>query len=75
MELPKCSQPQDLLVCNYINLIPLQTKGNLTKHMKSKVHQRKCYEMGIVPVPMTVDESQLDADVLAQQFHDGKVGK
>ena len=41
--------------------------------MKSKVHQRKCYEMGIVPVPMTVDESQLDADVLAQQFHDGKV--
>ena len=32
--------------------------------MKSKVHQRKCFEMGIIPVPMTVDESQLDPDML-----------
>ncbi len=54
-----------------------QTKGNLTKHMKSKVHQRKCFELGIVPVPMTVDESQLDPDMLVHHVEvqdDGKVG-
>ena len=54
----------------------LQTKGNLTKHMKSKVHQRKCFEMGIIPVPMTVDESQLDPDMLVHHVEiqeDGKV--
>ena len=44
--------------------------------MKSKVHQRKCFEMGIIPVPMTVDESQLDPDTLVHHVEiqeDGKV--
>ena len=44
--------------------------------MKSKVHQRKCFEMGIIPVPMTVDESQLDPEMLVHHVEiqeDGKV--
>ena len=44
--------------------------------MKSKVHQRKCFEMGIIPVPMTVDESQLDENMLVHHVEiqeDGKV--
>ena len=57
-------------------MVLLQTKGNLTKHMKSKVHQRKCFEIGIIPIPMTADESQLDADMLVHHVEiqeDGKV--
>ncbi|CAE1290971.1 HIVEP [Acanthosepion pharaonis] len=46
---------------------PQKTKGNLTKHMKSKAHQKKCLELGIVPVPVTVDESQIDSVALAAQ--------
>ena len=44
-----------------------KTKGNLTKHMKSKAHHKKCVEMGIVPVPTAIDESQIDSDALAKQ--------
>ncbi len=44
-----------------------KTKGNLTKHMKSKAHHKKCVEMGIIPVPITIDESQIDSDALAKQ--------
>ncbi|RUS83544.1 hypothetical protein EGW08_008723, partial [Elysia chlorotica] len=44
-----------------------KTKGNLTKHMKSKSHQKKCYELGIIPVPTSVDESQIDAAALEEQ--------
>ncbi|XP_042148047.1 transcription factor sma-9 [Ixodes scapularis] len=45
-----------------------KTKGNLTKHMKSKAHHKKCTELGILPVPTTVDDStQVDADTLARQ--------
>ncbi|XP_046383881.1 uncharacterized protein LOC124154296 isoform X2 [Ischnura elegans] len=44
-----------------------KTKGNLTKHMKSKAHFKKCVEMGIVPVPTTVDESHIDEESLAKQ--------
>ncbi|CAG2163324.1 unnamed protein product, partial [Oppiella nova] len=44
-----------------------KTKGNLTKHMKSKAHHKKCVEMGIIPVPITIDESQIDTDALAKQ--------
>ncbi|CAG2107176.1 unnamed protein product, partial [Medioppia subpectinata] len=44
-----------------------KTKGNLTKHMKSKAHHKKCVELGIVPVPVTIDESQIDTDALAKQ--------
>ncbi|XP_064488114.1 uncharacterized protein LOC135400263 [Ornithodoros turicata] len=44
-----------------------KTKGNLTKHMKSKAHHKKCVELGIVPVPTTIDDSQIDAETLAKQ--------
>ncbi|XP_052823204.1 uncharacterized protein LOC106872863 isoform X1 [Octopus bimaculoides] len=44
-----------------------KTKGNLTKHMKSKAHQKKCLELGIDPVPIIVDESQIDSEALAAQ--------
>nr|KAG5691031.1 hypothetical protein BaRGS_021242 [Batillaria attramentaria] len=44
-----------------------KTKGNLTKHMKSKAHQKRCLELGIFPVPVTVEESQIDEDALAKQ--------
>ncbi|XP_076330364.1 uncharacterized protein LOC143236027 isoform X1 [Tachypleus tridentatus] len=46
-----------------------KTKGNLTKHMKSKAHHKKCVELGIVPVPTTIDDSQIDAEALAKQEH------
>ena len=35
-------------------------QGNLTKHMKSKTHSKKCVELGIIPVPTSVEENQLD---------------
>ncbi|KAL5015368.1 hypothetical protein ScPMuIL_009638 [Solemya velum] len=44
-----------------------KTKGNLTKHMKSKAHQRKCIDLGVVPVPIAIDESQIDYAALAAQ--------
>ena len=45
--------------------------------MKSKVHQRKCFELGI-PVTVMVEESQIDEGVIAQQVeldNEGKVCK
>lgn len=35
--------------------------------MKSKAHHKKCVELGIVPVPTTIDDSQIDSDALAKQ--------
>ena len=35
--------------------------------MKSKAHHKKCTELGIVPVPTTVDEANIDEDSLARQ--------
>ena len=43
--------------CRHCNFA-FKTKGNLTKHMKSKAHHKKCVELGITPVPTTVDEDQ-----------------
>ena len=45
--------------CKYCNF-SFKTKGNLTKHMKSKAHSKKCVELGIVPVPTTADDQQMD---------------
>ncbi|XP_046672273.1 transcription factor HIVEP3 isoform X2 [Homalodisca vitripennis] len=44
-----------------------KTKGNLTKHMKSKAHYKKCSDLGIDPVPTVVDESYVDEVALAHQ--------
>ncbi|XP_041104515.1 zinc finger protein 40-like isoform X2 [Polyodon spathula] len=40
--------------CNYCNF-SFKTKGNLTKHMKSKAHSKKCVDMG-VSVGLTEDQ-------------------
>ena len=45
--------------CKYCNF-SFKTKGNLTKHMKSKAHSKKCVELGIVPVPTSADDQQMD---------------
>ena len=44
-----------------------KTKGNLTKHMKSKAHQKKCIEIGIVPVPIHIEDSQINMTELEAQ--------
>ncbi|XP_076678830.1 uncharacterized protein LOC143374535 isoform X2 [Andrena cerasifolii] len=43
-----------------------KTKGNLTKHMKSKAHYKKCVELGVVPVPTTVCDENIDKDAIAR---------
>ncbi|GFU40564.1 transcription factor HIVEP3 [Trichonephila clavipes] len=50
-----------------------KTKGNLTKHMKSKAHHKKCTELGIIPVPTTTDDSQIDEEALAKQIEKKKI--
>ncbi|XP_059490539.1 transcription factor HIVEP3-like isoform X2 [Neocloeon triangulifer] len=44
-----------------------KTKGNLTKHMKSKAHYKKCMELGILPVPTAVEDSNIDEELLLRQ--------
>ncbi|KYN04257.1 Zinc finger protein 40 [Cyphomyrmex costatus] len=43
-----------------------KTKGNLTKHMKSKAHYKKCVELGVVPVPTTVCDENIDKEAIAR---------
>ncbi|KAJ2947964.1 hypothetical protein O0L34_g9756 [Tuta absoluta] len=43
-----------------------KTKGNLTKHMKSKAHYKKCCELGINPLPSFVSEGNEDGGEQAQ---------
>ncbi|XP_032900892.1 transcription factor HIVEP3 isoform X1 [Amblyraja radiata] len=43
--------------CNYCNFA-FKTKGNLTKHMKSKAHSKKCQEMGVTVALMEDLESE-----------------
>lgn len=38
-----------------------KTKGNLTKHMKSKAHFKKCSELGISPIPTVPDDDYDDS--------------
>ena len=33
----------------------------------SQAHQKRCLELGVFPVPMTVDDCQIDEDALAKQ--------
>ncbi|XP_065086160.1 uncharacterized protein shn isoform X2 [Ochlerotatus camptorhynchus] len=40
-----------------------KTKGNLTKHMKSKSHFKKCTELGLNPIPTSVDDDGADIDI------------
>lgn len=46
-----------------------KTKGNLTKHMKSKAHFKKCSELGISPIPTMPDDDANDFDDSASDRH------
>ncbi|CAN0270616.1 unnamed protein product, partial [Lampetra planeri] len=48
-------RPYSCRVCCFA----FKTKGNLTKHMKSKAHSKKCLEVGVNP---TLLEDQLEED-------------
>ena len=52
--------------CYYCSF-SFKTKGNLTKHMKSKAHHKKCLELGIFPIPTAVDDSHVNPGTLDQQ--------
>jgi hypothetical protein len=52
-------------LCGFV--ASFKTKGNLTKHMKSKAHYKKCMELGIIPVPTVVDDSYIDEECLTRQ--------
>ena len=49
-------------------------QGNLTKHMKSKQHHKRCVELRIVPVPVNVESIHIDPEVLARQNQIGSQG-
>ncbi|XP_053594902.1 uncharacterized protein LOC106693062 [Microplitis demolitor] len=51
--------------CKYC-AFSFKTKGNLTKHMKSKAHYKKCRELGIDPVPTTVCDENIDKEAIAR---------
>lgn len=48
-----------------------KTKGNLTKHTKSKAHYKKCVELGVVPVPTTVCDESSDKEAMMQSTASG----
>ena len=54
--------------CGHCNF-SFKTKGNLTKHMKSKAHYKKCVELGIRPVPTSVEGAD-DKQVLTTTSSD-----
>ncbi|XP_069814111.1 zinc finger protein 40 isoform X2 [Dendropsophus ebraccatus] len=51
--------------CNYCNF-SFKTKGNLTKHMKSKAHSKKCMDLGIAVGP--VDDQDTDDSGERQRY-------
>lgn len=46
----------------FFQLNSFKTKGNLTKHMKSKTHYKKLAELGIKPLPNSVEEDYEDQE-------------
>ncbi|KAL7046864.1 hypothetical protein ACKWTF_002725 [Chironomus riparius] len=47
--------------CSYCEF-SFKTKGNLTKHMKSKAHYKKCSELGLSPIPTVPDDDANEND-------------
>ncbi|XP_077094823.1 transcription factor HIVEP2 [Siphateles boraxobius] len=51
--------------CNFA----FKTKGNLTKHMKSKAHMKKCLELGVSPTAMDhtedTDDTQKSSGIMS----------
>ncbi|XP_028279117.1 zinc finger protein 40 isoform X2 [Parambassis ranga] len=60
-------RPYHCVHCNF----SFKTKGNLTKHMKSKAHSKKCMEMG---VPAGLIEDQ-DAEDSGDRSHMGSADR
>ncbi|KAM3858013.1 zinc finger protein 40 [Diretmus argenteus] len=60
-------RPYHCVHCNF----SFKTKGNLTKHMKSKAHSKKCMEMG---VPAGLIEDQ-DAEDSGDRSHGGSADR
>lgn len=60
-------RPYHCVHCNF----SFKTKGNLTKHMKSKAHSKKCLEMG-VPEGLTDDQ---DAEDSGDRSHVGSADR
>ncbi|XP_072008703.1 zinc finger protein 40 isoform X2 [Engystomops pustulosus] len=57
--------------CNYCNF-SFKTKGNLTKHMKSKAHSKKCMDMGIIVG--SIDDQDTDDSGERQRFTEERSG-
>ncbi|CAG0886506.1 unnamed protein product [Cyprideis torosa] len=53
-------------ICRHCNF-SFKTKGNLTKHMKSKAHYKKCLDLSIDPVPTAISDDQIDQEALEKQ--------
>ncbi|XP_072139842.1 zinc finger protein 40-like isoform X2 [Mobula birostris] len=47
--------------CSYCNF-SFKTKGNLTKHMKSKAHSKKCMEIGVAAGPFDDQDTDESGD-------------
>lgn len=58
-------------VLNFPSIHSFKTKGNLTKHMKSKAHFKKCSELGISPIPTMPDDDANDFDDSASDRNRG----
>ena len=56
-----------VLLIPFFFFCSFKTKGNLTKHMKSKSHYKKCTELGLNPVPVHVDDDGADIDIEGDQ--------
>lgn len=56
-------------------IFSFKTKGNLTKHMKSKAHYKKCVELSIVPVPTVVTDENIDKEAIARLAACGENGE
>ncbi|KAG8442378.1 hypothetical protein GDO86_011247, partial [Hymenochirus boettgeri] len=57
--------------CSYCNF-SFKTKGNLTKHMKSKAHSKKCFDIGVAVG--TVDDQDTDDSGERQKYTEEKAG-
>ena len=60
-----------LLIVVFIIFYSFKTKGNLTKHMKSKAHFKKCTELGLNPIPTSLpDDDGCEFDDSASMISD-----